>query len=231
MTAISAHTIALQIAELARNLQEQRRTDDVGTALGKLLGTAVKFVPGVEHAALTMGGRDGVQTVAATPGYPVLLTEIQQRYKGACGSPTWKGDVIRIDDVTAHKRWRGYCRDLATETSVRSIMTIPLLVNRHNMGALHLYAERPDAFDAESEESAMIMGTHIALAWTMLRHDQQFRSALASRDLIGQAKGILMERFGIDAVSAFDLLSKLSQDSNIAVVDIARRLVEPGQPD
>src|SRR5262249_31326765 len=159
-------------------------TDDIGTALGKLLGTAVDFVPGAEHAALTMGSRDRVQRVAATDRCPVQLTENRQRHKAMCATASWKGGLIRIDDVTAERRWRDFCRDIASETPIRSIMTLPLFVNHHSMGALHLYAERPHAFDAESEEMALVMATHIALAWNMLRHDQQFRSALASRDLI-----------------------------------------------
>ena len=230
MMASRAHTIALQIAELASNLQEQHSADDIGTALGKLLGTAVGFVPSAQHAALTMGGRDGVQTISATDGYPVLLTEILQRHKAMCGTATWKGNVIRIDDVMAERRWRQYCHDVGAETPIRSIMTIPLIVSHHSMGALNLYAERPHAFGAESTEMALIMATHLALAWNMLRHDEQFRTALASRDLIGQAKGVMMERFGIDAVRAFELLSRLSQDSNMPVVEIARRLVESKRP-
>jgi AmiR/NasT family two-component response regulator len=64
------------------------------------------------------------------------------------------------------------------------------------------------------------------LAWNMVRRDEQFRSALASRDIIGQAKGMIMERFRIDAVQAFELLKRLSQSSNTALVVVARQLVE-----
>ena len=63
----------------------------------------------------------------------------------------------------------------------------------------------------------------------MLRRDQQFRSALASRDVIGQAKGMLMERFGVNALHAFELLKRLSQDSNVPLHDIAERLVSGDQ--
>ena len=75
----------------------------------------------------------------------------------------------------------------------------------------------------------MIFATHTALAWNMLRRDEQFRSALASRDVIGQAKGMLMERFGIDAVRAFDLLKRLSQDSNTPLHEVAERLTSSGR--
>jgi AmiR/NasT family two-component response regulator len=60
----------------------------------------------------------------------------------------------------------------------------------------------------------------------MMRRQDQFRSALASRDMIGQAKGVIMERFNLDAVEAFDLLTRLSRQSNIKLTDIARALIE-----
>ena len=58
------------------------------------------------------------------------------------------------------------------------------------------------------------------------RQQGDFRSALASRDLIGQAKGMLMERFTIDAVAAFELLRRLSQDTNTPLVEVARQVTE-----
>jgi AmiR/NasT family two-component response regulator len=93
------------------------------------------------------------------------------------------------------------------------------------MGALNFYAERKYAFDADAVEAGLIVATHAALAWNLLRRDEQFRSALATRDLIGQAKGMLMERFKIDAVQAFEVLKRLSQNSNTPLVDVARDIV------
>jgi AmiR/NasT family two-component response regulator len=72
--------------------------------------------------------------------------------------------------------------------------------------------------------------SHVALAWSMMRRQDQFRSALASRDMIGQAKGVIMERFNLDAVEAFELLTRLSQQSNTKVIDIARALIDGEHP-
>jgi len=79
-------------------------------------------------------------------------------------------------------------------------------------------------------ELGLIFATHTALTWNLLRRDEQFKSALASRDIIGQAKGMIMERFNIDAVQAFELLKRLSQNSNAPVAEIARRLVYADHP-
>ncbi len=76
----------------------------------------------------------------------------------------------------------------------------------------------------------MIFATHTALMWSMVRRAEQFRNALASRDIIGQAKGMLIERFKVDAEQAFDLLKRLSQTSNTPVANIARQLVLAEHP-
>jgi AmiR/NasT family two-component response regulator len=67
------------------------------------------------------------------------------------------------------------------------------------------------------------------VAWNAARRDEQFKRALASRDVIGQAKGMIMERYGVDAVQAFEVLRKLSQDSNVALVQVAADLVGKAQ--
>jgi AmiR/NasT family two-component response regulator len=93
------------------------------------------------------------------------------------------------------------------------------------MGALNFYSRRAGVFDAAAVEDGMVVATHVALAWNLARRDQQFHSALATRDIIGQAKGMLMERFKIDAVQAFEVLKRLSQNSNTPLVDIADDIV------
>jgi GAF domain-containing protein len=231
MTANLHDAIVLQIAELTRHLQEQPLADDIEKPLSEIIAAAVKSVSRAEHAALTIVGRDGIRTVAATARFPMVLDNLRQHHDdGPCHAGTWDHEVIRIDDVTVEQRWQGYCREIADESPIRSVMSFRLFNDRHSMGLLNFYSEQPHAFDAESMEVGFIVATHTALAWNMLRRDQQFRSALASRDLIGQAKGMIMERFHIDAVQAFELLSRLSQNSNTPVAEIARQLVEAEFP-
>ena len=216
----------MQLAELARELQES--LPDVETVLSELTHSAVECLPGADYAGITVATRDGkVRTLAATGRYPALLDEIQQRH---CGGPylsaAWEHHLIRIDNLAADLRWPNYCRDALKETPVRSILSFQLFADRHSTGALNFYAEAPHVFDTDAEQLGLILATHIALAWSMLRREEQFRIALASRDSIGQAKGMVMERFKIDAVQAFELLKRLSQSSNTPLVAVARQLVE-----
>ena len=110
------------------------------------------------------------------------------------------------------------------------MLSFQLFTDQKKMGALNFYGEQPAVFDDDAVEMGLILATHAALAWKLLRREEQFRSALGSRDIIGQAKGMLMERFKIDAVQAFELLKRLSQNSNTPVATVARQLVESEHP-
>ena len=79
------------------------------------------------------------------------------------------------------------------------------------------------------ERIGAIFAAHSSVVWNAARRDEQFQRALASRDVIGQAKGMIMERYGVDAVQAFELLRKLSQDSNVPLIQIATELVAKAQ--
>ncbi|SRX93840.1 response regulator receiver, ANTAR domain-containing protein [Gordonia sp. KTR9] [Mycobacterium shimoidei] len=216
----------LEVAELAQALQQQSM--DVDFVLAELIENAVQSVPAAQYAGITTVFRDGtVQTTTATGPYPEILDDIQQRHcEGPCLSAAWEHHIIRIGDMACDTRWPSYSRDAAEETPIRSAMLFQLYTNRQTMGALNFYAEQREAFDDDAAELGLILATHAALAWNLVRRDEQFRSALASRDVIGQAKGILMERFGIDAVHAFELLKRLSQRSNTPLIAVARQLVE-----
>ncbi len=215
-----------EVAEVAQTLQLQENTD-VDTVLDELTQGAASAMPGAQHAGITIASRNGkVRTAAATDRYPVLLDEIQQRHEqGPCLSAAWQHHIIRIDDLEAESRWPAFCRE-ASETPIRSIISFQLFADHSTMGTLNFYADQPYAFDEEAAEMGLILATHAALGWNMVRRDEQFRSALASRDIIGQAKGMIMERFKIDAVQSFELLKRLSQSSNTPLVVVARQLVE-----
>ena len=96
------------------------------------------------------------------------------------------------------------------------------------MGALNLFGTKPDVFTAENEAIGAMLATHAATALIADDERLQFQSALASRDIIGQAKGMIMERFDVDAVRAFELLRKLSQNSNTRLASVAEELVSRG---
>ena len=72
---------------------------------------------------------------------------------------------------------------------------------------------------------SVVLAAHAA-AIMASRQEEQLESALSTRDRIGQAKGIIMERYGVDDVRAFDMLRRLSQDSNTRLIDVAQRVID-----
>lgn len=223
--------LARSIAELARLLQQEVTDSDL--LLSELTANAADALPGADHAGITVADRDGtVRTAASSPSrYPAVLDKLQQTHReGPCLSAAWQQHTIRIDNLAHHERWQAFCRDAVEQTPVRSILSFQLFANQKSMGALNFYAQQPAVFDDDAIEAGLILATHTALAWQLVRREEQFRSALASRDIIGQAKGMLMERFKIDAVQAFELLKRLSQDSNTPVSRVARQLIESEHP-
>jgi hypothetical protein len=223
--------IARELASLVETLLKNvQRTEpaDIDAALGELTAAAVQALGVAEYAGITVATRDGaVRTASSVGPYPSLLDDIQQcHHDGPCLSAAWEQHMVRIPDLRVETRWPAYCRDALAYTPVKTVMSFQLFADHRTMGALNFYAERPYVFDDEAVELGWMLATDTALAWNLLRRDQQFRSALGTRDLIGQAKGLIMERFGVDAVQAFDLLRQLSQDSNTPVAEVAARVVK-----
>jgi GAF domain-containing protein len=215
------------VAGLVHTLEQRACVDSEG-ALDELIANLLGHMPRAQHAGVTLTTTDGdIQTLTASGAYPVALDDIQRRHReGPCLSAAWKDHVIRLDDVTSAQRWPSYCHEVAASTPIRSLLAFELFTAQGTTGALSFYAETANAFDEEAVELGLILATHAALAWHMVRRDEQFRSALATRDIIGQAKGMLMERFGIDAMQAFELLKRLSQTSNTPLAEVARALVD-----
>ena len=222
---------ALELAKQTRCFQLDRSTE-LAAALQALGASAVRLVPGSQYVGITVTGRDGrVETTAATDRYPVLLDKIAARHgEGPALSAAVEHCSVRVGDLRAEQRWPGYRRDALDETPVRSLLSFDLFSDRTTDSALTFYAERAGAFDDRCVELGLVCTAHIAIVWDMLAREQHFRTALASRDIIGQAKGIVMERYNIDESAAFDLLKRLSQDSNTRLTDVSARLIEVDHP-
>ena len=221
----------LRVAELVQSLHNRPVTDS-DSVVAELAEHAAVEIAGAQYAGITLtrNAKD-IETPAATHHWPLLLDKIQQRYlEGPCLTAAWEEKTIHVADLEADKRFPNYRRDALAETPIRSIMAFQLFIAGKTLGALNVYSEHPGAFGPESRNLGLIFAAHSSVAWNSARRDEQFRRALASRDTIGQAKGMIMERYGVGAVQAFELLRKLSQDSNVPLTQIATELVAKAQP-
>ncbi len=108
----------------------------------------------------------------------------------------------------------------------RSGLSFKLYTSRDTAGELNLFAFKPERVRLAGPSNRLgVLAAHAAVVILASRRGEQLESALTTRDLIGQAKGIIMERYKIDAVRAFDMLRELSQTSNTKLVEIAQRVV------
>jgi GAF domain-containing protein len=216
----------LRIAELVQSLHG-RPDADSDTVVAELAEHAAIEIPGAQYAGITLT-RNGkhIETPAATHMYPMLLDKIQQRHQeGPCLTAAWEEKTVHVADLETDDRFPLYRQDAIAETPIKSIMAFQLFIAGETMGALNVYSEQPNVFDSESRNIGLVFAAHSSVAWNSARRDEQFKRALSSRDVIGQAKGMIMERYDVDAVRAFELLRKLSQDSNVPLIRVATELV------
>lgn len=219
-----------RIAQIVQDLYG-RPDADSDTVIAELAEYAAVEIPGAQYAGVTVTrNKKHIDTPAATHKWPVLLDEVQQRHReGPCLTAAWEEKTVHVADLETDERFPLYARDALEQTPIKSVMAFQLWVAGETMGALNVYAETANAFGPGSRAIGLVFAAHSSVAWNAARRDEQFKKALGSRDVIGQAKGMLMERYGVNAIQAFDLLRKLSQDSNTPLIEIAADLVEKQQ--
>lgn len=224
MTQPRNYDLARRMAELARASAAPRSVDDV---LSDVTAAAKELIPGTDTAGVLLIGKAGkFDSVAGTSDLPHLLDELQMTFnEGPCVEAALDELIVRTDDFRSESRWPKYSA-AAVEIGVLSGLSFKLYTADRTAGALNLFAFEPNAFDAEDETTGVVLAAHAAAAILASRHGEQLESALTTRDRIGQAKGIIMERFGVDDVQAFEMLRRLSQDSNTRLIDIAQRVID-----
>jgi hypothetical protein len=144
--------------------------------------------------------------------------------EGPCLDAAGPEAVTRCDDLSVDPRWPAFA-PTAVAAGVLSVLSFHLYTHGANTGALNLFSSKAQAFDHESEVVGAMLATHAATALIAANWGHQLESALVSRDIIGQAKGIIMERYDLDDVGAFDMMRRLSQETNTTLVEIARRVI------
>ena len=106
------------------------------------------------------------------------------------------------------------------------MLSFRLFVDKGTLGSLSLCSTERCAFDEESEHVGLLFASHAAVAMSGAQQREHLNKAVSARDLIGQAKGILMERHKLTADQAFSVLARVSQESNTKLVEVARTLTE-----
>jgi GAF domain-containing protein len=217
------HSLAEKMAELARRVAAPSTVDEV---LANVTTAAIEIIPGVDTAGVLLITKGGAfETHAGTTELVHELDMLQEQFsEGPCVQAAIDELIVRTDDFREERRWPQYA-PAALKKGVRSGLSFKLYTSKNTAGALNLFAFEPNVFDSQSEAIGSVLAAHAAAAILASRHGEQLQSALTSRDVIGQAKGIIMERFKVDAVQAFEMLRNLSQTSNTKLTEIAQNVI------
>jgi GAF domain-containing protein len=165
------------------------------------------------HVRIMLVGKGTVvRTLASSGGYPRYLNKLQQRYREGPGlEAACERQARRVDDPDGEKRWPKFTDEAVAITPIRSILSVPLFTHRRTKAALNLYADQPYAFGAQGELIGLAFASDAEAVLEVGRREKRYQKALTNRDLIAQAKGVLMELFAIDTITAFSLLAQLSK--------------------
>ncbi|MDX3660098.1 ANTAR domain-containing protein [Streptomyces sp. ID05-26A] len=209
----------------------------VADALQLVVAATRKLVSCADVVSITLRGSDGVfRTPVETDPVATALDEAQYRSGlGPCVEAARKdGPGYAISaDLGAERRWPEFAA-AATENGLTGVLATELLSasNDEVTGALNIFVRHHAVISDTDRNTALLLATHASLAIAHLRtaelavlNTAQMRRAIDSRDVIGQAKGILMSRQGIGADEAFALLRQTSQHLNVKLVEVAETLV------
>lgn len=223
VTEVQNHGLAVRMAELARVIA-LRSVDDV---LVDVTAAAKELIPGVDVAGVLLVGKGGThETLAPTADLMFKLDNLQMATgEGPCLHAALNEIVVRTDDFRDEPRFPNYAPKVV-ELGLLSALSFKLYTADRTAGALNLFGYQPNLWDSEAETIGMVLAAHAAAAILASREGDQLQSALTTRDRIGQAKGIIMERFKIDDVRAFAMLRALSQDSNTKLIEVAQRVID-----
>lgn len=202
---------------------------DVSATLEAILVRATDVIPGAEAAGINLYVRGKFEPQAVHGAAPPVLDDLQARTGvGPCIDASREQRTIEVVDMRETPYWPNY-GELAVSLGVFSMLCLPLYVDQHRLGSLSLYGKSVDAFHGHPTHLAELFAAHAALALSEAQRSEHLRRALENRDLIGQAKGVLMARLAITADRAFQLLSESSQRSNRKLVDIAEAVTMTGE--
>jgi GAF domain-containing protein len=204
----------------------------VETALRRVADLAVATVPACDTCGVTLAVDGKMGTRVATDPLANQVDEIQYGVgHGPCIDAVHAGEPFRVDDMATETRWPAFCPQAAA-VGVAASYSAPLKVGDEVVGALNLYSlagrfgeTDEQVVTAFSRQAAVVLAN--ATTYQKARDlVNQLEQALESRDLIGQAKGIVMVRDGVDADRAFEVLKELSQKRNVKLRDVARQVVD-----
>lgn len=227
---VSNEELATVLRDAARQLTDKHSIRDLDQTLTDIVAAAVSTVAGADAGGISMTTDDGVISRNPSTETVTKLDGLQSELgEGPCVTamqhPPRDGTVVVVDLAGGDgTRWPRFAPQ-AVEAGYRAMLSCELHTGDRTRAALNLYAAEPNAFDADARLTAALFSVPAAMLLYGSGQTQHLLRAVDSRDLIGQAKGILIERFEIGSDQAFQMLVTSSQDTNMKLVDVAQWVV------
>jgi len=225
---------ARQFAALARSLAAE---PTARATLQHIVDFAAGNIAGCDGAGILLVHNGRIESGSWSSD---LVREVEQREyelsEGPCVDAIWEQPVFESADLRdCVGQWPRFA-PLAIAAGIESMLGFRLFAAEDTIGSLNLYSRSRAAFDDASRATGAVLAAHAALALVGARlHDRDLavisglNDALATRDEIGQAKGILMATRKIDAGAAFDVLVRASQQRNVKLSALAREVARTGE--
>lgn len=221
--------VSERLAQIARQLRVAG--EDQTSAMQRIAQAAVEAIEGAEYASVTLVSARGLLTTPVAVGDLARQCDSVQQQLGqgpcldaAAGTET----VVWVDDMATETRWPEFAR-AAASLGIAAMVCFTLFVSEDgSFGALNVHSTTPGSFDAQARSLGELFAAHAAVEMASVYENDQIRTALTTRDTIGQAKGMLMQRYAIDDSQAFQLLARMSQERNIKLAVIAQYVIDAG---
>ncbi|MFI5735284.1 GAF and ANTAR domain-containing protein [Kribbella sp. NPDC051587] len=215
---------AEQFAQLAVDLH---RTGGVEETIEAVVEFALQAL-NCSHAGVALASNRGRKLEIPAVTHPVVAEIFRHQVAGGAGPLTESlrdHSTVYVADTATDDRWPEWAATVA-RLGVRSVLDVPLTTGSEIVGALGLYSIHRDGFGADDEAIAHILARHALVAVVTARNETHMAAAVDARKLVGQAMGILMERFDVDGDRAFAILKRYSQDNNRKLRDVAQELID-----
>lgn len=214
-----------RMAAAARELQHQ--SDPEGT-IQLAAQLALTNIEGCDHAGISLVRRPhSITTLAATDDTVRTSDRLQLEYgEGPCLDAVWAHRTVHSRRLADDARWPRWGPRLADVTPARSAFCVRLFTTEDTLGALNMFSSVEDGFDETDRDEGLALAAHVAIAVAAAQEIQSLGVAMDSRSVIGQAMGIIMERYQLQPDLAFSVLTRLSQHSQVRVRDLALEIVE-----
>ena len=224
---MAAQQLAETFAEISGVLLAE---PDVQRTLDKMCVLLVDTVEGCDHAVVTVVSNGHLDSPAASDDVGPAVDAIQFEVRdGPCVEAIKEHQTVVTDDLITETRWPQFSGRAVEATGVRSMLAFRLFVAGDTLGSLNLYSKQPGAFTEESLAVGTIFAAHASVALRAARTKEdlaRLREVVETRELIGQAKGILMGRRGISSEAAMELLCRGAERLKVELRELARRVVQ-----